>query len=304
MEKGLNAKNVTMKEKNVLDKLREVSLIFFGIYLPKLFEINFINFRLETIFEFFFPLLFLSIGLGLVDLIYHKFIYLFIRDKLLRGKIAIPFSMEIDFKKNSSWIEIPIEKIFSIFQKHFKISIKYNSKKFFYPVIINPYGGLYIEDNLLNLTTLDNIKEYVSKGGIYVNIADIPFWYSYSYNSVGKIETAPFTNNSLSKSHIDSVLYKIFGILTLSTNNIEKHGFNSDVERVFYMQNSNFTNLHELNIKSDNPNNIHNHNLSPFVRIKYGKGFFVFSTLRIRNVEDLEKIAEAIKDVLNLKELK
>ena len=49
-----------------------------------------------------------------------------------------------------------------------------------YMIVLNPYGGAYPERNLQTFTTLDKIFEYVAKGGLFVNIADVPGFYADS----------------------------------------------------------------------------------------------------------------------------
>jgi len=49
-----------------------------------------------------------------------------------------------------------------------------------YCVLINPFGENYPEENEPNLTTLNNILHFVSKGGIFINAAGFPFFYSYN----------------------------------------------------------------------------------------------------------------------------
>ena len=49
-----------------------------------------------------------------------------------------------------------------------------------YMIILNPYGGAYPERNLQTFATLDKIFEYVAKGGLFVNVADVPGFYADS----------------------------------------------------------------------------------------------------------------------------
>jgi len=47
-----------------------------------------------------------------------------------------------------------------------------------YMLVLNPYGGAYPERNLQTFATLDKIFEYVAKGGLFVNVADVPGFYA------------------------------------------------------------------------------------------------------------------------------
>ena len=46
-------------------------------------------------------------------------------------------------------------------------------------VILNPYGSVYPEVNIKELTVWRSILHYVLNGGIVVNVADIPFYWAY-----------------------------------------------------------------------------------------------------------------------------
>ena len=48
-----------------------------------------------------------------------------------------------------------------------------------YLIIINPYGSVYPEINIENLTVMRLILHFVHNGGIFVNVADIPFFFPY-----------------------------------------------------------------------------------------------------------------------------
>ncbi len=42
--------------------------------------------------------------------------------------------------------------------------------------------GYIQEDSLNKKTTLNKILEYVKEGGIFVNVADVPFFWAYNFN--------------------------------------------------------------------------------------------------------------------------
>ena len=50
-------------------------------------------------------------------------------------------------------------------------------------VVVNPFGEVYPEENSMTHTTAYKIREYVYRGGVYVNVAGIPFWYTYDPRS-------------------------------------------------------------------------------------------------------------------------
>jgi len=55
--------------------------------------------------------------------------------------------------------------------------------------ILNPFGEVYPEEDFVSSKTINIIREYVWNGGVYINVAGIPFWYRYDPRS-GKRETA------------------------------------------------------------------------------------------------------------------
>lgn len=48
-----------------------------------------------------------------------------------------------------------------------------------YNVILNPYGSAYPEINIKGIPALNTILDYVLNGGLFVNVADIPFYWAY-----------------------------------------------------------------------------------------------------------------------------
>jgi len=52
-----------------------------------------------------------------------------------------------------------------------------------YAVIVNPFGELYPEADLIELTTFRSIKDYLRAGGIFVHAGGVPFYYSWDARS-------------------------------------------------------------------------------------------------------------------------
>jgi len=55
-----------------------------------------------------------------------------------------------------------------------------------YSILLNPFGELYLEDDTMNLKTFQAIKDYIKKGGVFVNTAGLAFF--YMWNQKTKIE--------------------------------------------------------------------------------------------------------------------
>jgi hypothetical protein len=56
-------------------------------------------------------------------------------------------------------------------------------------MVVNPFGEVYPESDFLSNSSASSIRRYVWDGGVYVNVAGIPFWYRYDTRT-GRRETA------------------------------------------------------------------------------------------------------------------
>ena len=55
-----------------------------------------------------------------------------------------------------------------------------------FDVLVNPFGERYLESDIANMQTLKQIKEFVRKGGVFVSVGGLAFY--YMYNPQSKIE--------------------------------------------------------------------------------------------------------------------
>lgn len=106
-----------------------------------------------------------------------------------------------------------------------------------YSMIINPFGGDYIEEDFSNLKTLKKIKNYIHEGGVFINVKDLAFWKSWNSKDNSRGFTSPGVeayiqtprsitqqNQAYSyvqldpiisgRSIIDTYLFKNFGVRT------------------------------------------------------------------------------------------
>jgi hypothetical protein len=60
-----------------------------------------------------------------------------------------------------------------------------------YACVLNPYGGVYPESDLRHFKTLGKILEFVRKGGLFVNVADIPGYWAYSPTLKRRVDATP-----------------------------------------------------------------------------------------------------------------
>jgi hypothetical protein len=52
-----------------------------------------------------------------------------------------------------------------------------------FDIIINPFGERYLECDMANMRTLKEIKRFVKRGGVFVNVAGLAFFYMYDPSS-------------------------------------------------------------------------------------------------------------------------
>jgi len=88
-------------------------------------------------------------------------------------------------------------------------------------IVINPFGEVYPESNFMSSPSILEIRNFVWSGGVYVNVAGIPFWYRYdpfsrTRENAGRIEKL-FEDKPIWKS----LFYDLFPNLTPSSDDAE-----------------------------------------------------------------------------------
>ncbi len=100
-----------------------------------------------------------------------------------------------------------------------------------FTLIINPYGEVYPEQDLVNLTTLKRIKDYIELGGIFINAGGFPFYYGWHTQhkkkqvlpkemQTYKLEPGGILQPIILQGYtslIDTPLFDYFRVLTTST---------------------------------------------------------------------------------------
>lgn len=59
-----------------------------------------------------------------------------------------------------------------------------------YAIILNPYGEVYPEEDLANLTSLRKVINFVREGGLFVNVAGIPSYWAYNLDLRRRLDIA------------------------------------------------------------------------------------------------------------------
>ncbi len=81
-------------------------------------------------------------------------------------------------------------------------------------IVVNPFGEVYPEADFVSSKTASDMRSYVWNGGIYVNVAGIPFWYRYDPTS-RKRETAGRVEGIFEEKAIwKSLFYDLFPSLS------------------------------------------------------------------------------------------
>lgn len=273
-------------------KIKEVSFILFGALLGTYFLFIEKILKSSVWLVVFLLIILFALGLGLADWLYKKCLDFMLWFNTQKKRIGVyaPYDIDTD---TSSWINLSIRQLEQELKsqkiKYKKIVADNDFIK--YPVIVNPYGGVYPENDISTLESLQRILEYVRKGGIYVNIADIPFFYAFDKNLKRRIWTTPTISPLTEAVSFQSlIVVKKLKISILPVDrNTWKVDYGPDKNRVIALNDmlKNFY-AEEIQISGEPVK------YSPFVAIPYGKGWFVFSTFVLgkHNKDHLNQIID------------
>lgn len=215
-------------------------------------------------------------GIGLADWL-TVFLFWALR-KLSRKRklvgIFLPFPIS---NSNSSWVDVDIDSITSLLKQKL-INYQIFNKLFLFRgqcIVVNPFGGVYPEEDVSFLSSLGAIFDFVRSGGVYINIADIPFYYAFDKKLNRRIDTTPLAGDfSAVRSFFQTILTRKLHCFVLGMINL------GEVERVIELSNSG-SNLYSAAYKDEQ------REFSPVLKIPFGKGYFIFSTLHL-NLQNLE----------------
>lgn len=237
----------------------------------------------------------LLFGFGLFD--WFSMVWLWIQRRWIsrRKIIGIYAPFEIQAEENASWIEVKTNNIVNLLNENkYLIKVEKGESAFKkHIIIINPFGGVYPEKDLSHLKSLEVVFNFVRNGGIYLNIADIPFYYAYDEMLDRRIDTTPLAGDfSIQRSFFHTLLTRKLHCFVLGiTDELPDY---PDVKRVIQLPRTEDNLIENINLS------LENFDFSPVLKIAYGKGYFIFSTLRIdsNNLEqNLIRLVNAALDI-------
>ena len=141
---------------------------------------------------------FLLYGIGIPQEKYHEFILKHRWKEPLKIGILNDMKWDVSNREIFAWSDVSpdswkeaIERFTNDLGVEVKVELIHAGMKFdSYVAILNPYGGVYPEYDLRNLSTLDKILGYVKEGGCFINVADIPSYWAYNPDLHRKLDIA------------------------------------------------------------------------------------------------------------------
>jgi hypothetical protein len=279
--------------RSIYGQFKEFSFLLAGTLLAFLFPSYQSSFENNILLFVVILMLLILFGMGIFDglpSLFHRLIRNINRHLKKIGVFA-PYDIDSD---NSSWVNVSLRQLnqkLLLSKINFKVFNKEISFRD-YPVVVNPYGGVYPEKNLSTLTSFKHIIKYVRSGGIYVNISDIPFYYAYDINLDRRIDTTPFAGPStVARSFTQTLLTTHIHNFVIAINPVTSAG----VSRIISVSKDSINYYKKL---FSLPQPVGGGG-SPQLAIPFGKGWFLFSTVSIDN-SNLALFVQIIKDALNL----
>lgn len=170
-----------------------------------------------------------------------------------------------------------------------------------YTAILNPYGGVYPEKNLAQSTTLNKIFDYVSQGGLFINVSDVPGYWAYNHLLHRKLDATPqiygtfldpngqLTLSSVRPFELTPFMEKL-GIRVLKSDSVPFENWQfkdkSNESLGSLKVNAGRVAIVEKNVDSILlPQKIHKKDVTPLFYTTYGNGKFLLSLMW----PDLEK---------------
>ena len=262
-------------------------------------------------------------GVGIPQTEYHDFVLRRRWKEPLKMGILNDMKWDINNKEIFAWSDISpndwknaIEK----FAKERKVSVKVDlidvRMKFDrYVAVLNPYGGVYPELDLKNLSTLEKIVDYVREGAVFINVADIPSYWAYSPDLHRRLDIASAIYGvSATPTGLQIVATKPFELTPLMKKlGLRVGGFPQGIQQI--LQSVATTNILPI-IKSERlaivESNVtscistskqlyadgNTYDFSSLIFVKFGEGDFLFSLIWINTRYHNQQAKEVIRDAI------
>lgn len=148
-----------------------------------------------------------------------------------------------------------------------------------YTVILNPYGGVYPENDLQDNSTLADIFNYVEEGGVFVNVADFPFFWAYSIQQRRRINPSRIEHFTQPDGRLQALqpfsahpLVHDYGISVISIPGESDITVSHEGEEFGIVRA-----LPDVdNIEEILPVKIEGDKVHAAARLRYGEGYFIF----------------------------
>jgi len=237
---------------------------------------------------------------------YHKYL----EKNRWKGKLKIGILNDLGWDLNNpetyAWTDISPEN-WRDHLSHFKnieVSLITSNERFSeYAAIINPYGGVYPEKDIKQLTSLNKIISYVRNGGYFLNVADIPSYWAYSLDLKRKIDNTnpiydPTTLQPL-RPFSETPLIKTLGLSVINLDiNPKQNNFNQ-LYTIYSKRASFFVrNMNPL-IPTSFIGLTAQYEISSLFSIDFGEGAFIFSLIWINDELHHEREKIFIKKLLS-----
>jgi len=182
-----------------------------------------------------------------------------------------------------------------------------------YVAILNPYGGVYPEHDLRNLSTLDKILEYVKEGGCFINVADIPSYWAYNPDLHRRLDIASTVYTALTtqagvrimstKPFELTPLIKRLGLRVIRND----QGIQQDLKAILGSGLRTTIRSERLAIVESNVDSCvpttrlryvdgNTYDMSALFFVKFGEGNFLFSLIWLNTAYHNQQAREAIKN--------
>jgi len=262
-------------------------------------------------------------GVGIPQAKYHEFVLRHRWKEPLKIGILNDMKWNVNNKEIFAWSDTPPndwKNVIEKFAEEQKLSMKVeliNVRMKFdsCAAILNPYGGVYPELDLRNLSTLEKIVNYVREGGLFINVADIPSYWAYNPDLHRKLDiTSPIYGASVTPVGLQIVATKPFELTPLMKKlGLRVLGFPKGIQqnlqsvvttKISSIIASERLAIVESNVMSCIPTSKqlyidgNTHEMSGLFFVKYGEGDFLFSLIWINTAYHNQQAREAIRHAI------